>query len=155
MRAVEAFFYWDCLEEDVAQFCRMCLHGIGSLESKVPRPLREALHASRRNQVVHYLQLVVSERTDHVVIVHALVDWYKRFGIAETPVGDKGSHFKNKVVAELNDLLKTKHHLTTAYSPKSNGTVEKVNCLPRVMAPWRKSIERSCKFFEVLCLSSR
>jgi len=28
LRAIEAFFYWDCLEEDVKQFCRMCLHCI-------------------------------------------------------------------------------------------------------------------------------
>ena len=61
------------------------------------------------------------------MVVHALVDWYKRFGVAETHVSDKGSHFKTKVVAELNDVLKTKHHFTTAYSPKSNGTVERVN----------------------------
>ena len=61
------------------------------------------------------------------MVVHALVDWYQRFGVAETHVSDKGSHFKNKVVAELNDILKTKHHYTTAYSSKSNGTVERVN----------------------------
>jgi len=135
----------------VKQFCRMCLHCIGSLDSKVPRPLGEALHASRRNQIIHYdflfvkntrkfsyvlvlkddlsrfVELVPSKRTDDVVVVHALVDWYKRFGVAETHVNDKGSHFKNKVVAELNDILKTKHHFTTAYSPKNNGTAERVN----------------------------
>jgi hypothetical protein len=61
------------------------------------------------------------------VVVHALVDCFKRFGVAETHVSDKGSHFKNKVVAELDDILKTKHHFTTAYSSKSNGTVERVN----------------------------
>jgi len=148
-RAIEAFFYWDCLEEDVKQFCRMCLHCIESLDSKVPRPLGEALHASRRDQVLHYdflflkntrnfayilvlkddlshfVELVPSERTDHVVVVHALVDWYNRLVVAETRVSDKGSHFKNKVVAELNDILKTKHHFTTAYSPKNNGTVKR------------------------------
>jgi transposase InsO family protein len=75
----------------------------------------------------HFVELVPSERTDHVVVVHALVDWYKRFGVAETHVSDKGSHFKNKVMAELNDILKTKHYFTIAYSPKSNGTVERFN----------------------------
>jgi hypothetical protein len=64
------------------------------------------------------------------VAVHALVDWYRSFGVAETHVSDKGSHFKNKVVVELNDILKTKHHFTKAY-------------LQRVMTPWRESIERS------------
>ena len=80
-----------------------------------------------REVLLRFRSLVPSERTDRAVVVHALVDWYKRFGIAETRAGYKGSHFKNKVVAELNDLLKTKHHFTTAYSPKSNGTVERVN----------------------------
>jgi hypothetical protein len=75
----------------------------------------------------HFVELFPSERTDHVVVVHALLYWYKRFGVSETHVSEKGSHFKNKVVAELNDILKTKHHLTTVYSPKSNGTVEGVN----------------------------
>jgi hypothetical protein len=55
LRGIEAFFYWDCLEEDVKQFCRMCPHRIGTLDSEVPRPLGEALHASRRNQFIHYI----------------------------------------------------------------------------------------------------
>jgi len=79
------------------------------------------------DNLFHFVELVPSERTDHIVVLHALVDWFKRFGVAETHVGDKGSHFKNKVVAELNDILKTKHHFTTAYSPKSNGALERVN----------------------------
>ena len=54
LTAIKPFFYWDCLDEDVKQFCRMCLHCIGSLDSKVARPLGEALHAWRRNQVIHY-----------------------------------------------------------------------------------------------------
>jgi hypothetical protein len=80
-----------------------------------------------KDDLSHFVDLIPSERTDHVVVVHALVDWFKGFGVAETHVSDKGSHFKNKVVAELNDVLKTKHHFTTAYSPKSNGTVGRVN----------------------------
>ena len=53
LRAVEVFFYWDWRKEDVKQFCRMFLHCIGSLDSKIPRPLGEDLHASRRNQFMH------------------------------------------------------------------------------------------------------
>jgi hypothetical protein len=67
-----------------------------------------------KDDLSHFVELVPSERTDYAVVVHALVDWYKRFGVAETDVSDKGSHFKNKVVAELNDILETKHHFTTA-----------------------------------------
>jgi len=60
LRAIEVFFYWDCLEEDVKQFCRMCLHCIGSLDSKAPRSLGAALRTSRRNQVIHYDFLFVN-----------------------------------------------------------------------------------------------
>ena len=71
-----------------------------------------------KDDLSHFVELVPSERTDHVVVVHALLDWYKRFGVVQTHVSDKGSHCKNKDVAEVNDILKTKHHFTTAYSPK-------------------------------------
>jgi hypothetical protein len=73
-----------------------------------------------KDNLSHSVEVVLSERRDHVVVVHALVDWYKRFGVAETHVSDKGSH-------ELNDILKTKHLFKTAYSPKSNGAVERVD----------------------------
>ena len=79
-----------------------------------------------KDDLSRFVELVPSERTDHVVVVHALLDWYNRFGVAETHVSDKGSHFKKKVVAELNDILKTKHRFTTAYSSMSNGTVKRI-----------------------------
>ena len=108
LRAIEAFFYWVYLEKGVKQFCRTYLHSIGSLDSKVPRFLGEALHASRRNQVIHYdflfvkntrkfsyvlvlkddlfhfVELVRSESTDHVVVVHALVEWYIGGGFSQS-----------------------------------------------------------------------
>jgi len=42
-------------------------------------------------------------------------------------VGDQGSHFKDKVIEELNRILQINHYMTTDYSPRTNGTVEKVN----------------------------
>ena len=39
-------------------------------------------------------------------------------------VSDQGSHFKNKVVAQLNSMMHSKHEFTVAYSPWSNGTIE-------------------------------
>jgi hypothetical protein len=37
------------------------------------------------------------------------------------------SHFKDNVIQEINEILQIKHHMTTAYSSRANGTVEKVN----------------------------
>jgi transposase InsO family protein len=42
-------------------------------------------------------------------------------------VSDQGSHFKDKVIKEFNRILKINHHMTTAYSPWANATVEPVN----------------------------
>ena len=53
------------------QLCRICLRCIGKLESKISRPLREELYASRRNQVMHY-DLLFVKNTDK--FFHVLVD---------------------------------------------------------------------------------
>lgn len=39
---------------------------------------------------------------------------------------DRGSHFKNTVMAALNKALHSRHQFTTPYCPQSNGTVETV-----------------------------
>jgi hypothetical protein len=39
-------------------------------------------------------------------------------------VSDQGSHFKNRVLAEINRSLRSQHHFTTAYSPIANGSIE-------------------------------
>ena len=42
-------------------FCKKCLHFIGCLGTKVPRPLGEAIHAEERNQVLHYDFLFIKD----------------------------------------------------------------------------------------------
>jgi len=58
---------------------------------------------------------------------HALVQWFSTFGPPETLVTDGGSHFVNSVLAEVTQTLRTEHHVTVAYAPWANGTVERVN----------------------------
>ena len=61
------------------------------------------------------------------MVADTLAKWYSRFGIPLMHVGDQGSHFKDKVIEELNRILQINHYMTTDYSPRTNGTVEKVN----------------------------
>jgi hypothetical protein len=49
------------------------------------------------------------------------------YGVCTTWVSDQGSHFKNTLVEGLRQTLRTRHHFTLAYAPRSNGTVEVVN----------------------------
>jgi hypothetical protein len=37
-------FYWSELQNDAIDFCKNCLHCIGSLDGKVPRPLGQDIH---------------------------------------------------------------------------------------------------------------
>jgi transposase InsO family protein len=42
-------------------------------------------------------------------------------------VSDQGSHFKNRLLSSIADVIGASHHFTLAYVPWSNGTVEVVN----------------------------
>jgi transposase InsO family protein len=61
------------------------------------------------------------------MVADALVQWVSRFSMPLLHISDQGSHFKEKVIKEFNRILQINHHVTTAYSPWANGTVEKVN----------------------------
>ena len=52
--AILSKFYRPELQNDVIDFCKKCLHCIGSLDVKVPRPLGEEIHLQERSQVLHY-----------------------------------------------------------------------------------------------------
>ena len=51
--------------------------------------------------------------------------WITSYGAPKWLVTDGGSHFINRVMDTLLQLSETSKHTTTAYSPMSNGTVER------------------------------
>ena len=52
---------------------------------------------------------------------------YKRFGLMDKIISDRGPQFAAKSFLELLKLLKIKSSLTTAYHPQSDGATERVN----------------------------
>ena len=52
---------------------------------------------------------------------------YKRFGLMDKIISDRGPQFAAKSFIELLKLLKIKLALTTAYHPQSDGATERVN----------------------------
>jgi hypothetical protein len=50
--------------------------------------------------------------------------WASQFGMPQTWVSDGGSHYKNETLKELRRRYGALHHITLAYCPWSNGTVE-------------------------------
>jgi transposase InsO family protein len=76
-----------------------------------------------------FVELIPCEHADHINIVTALQAWQSRFGKIGTLVSDQGSHFCNLMMSEYAKRcfpLPIDHHFTIAYTPWSNGTVERV-----------------------------
>jgi transposase InsO family protein len=116
----------------------------------VPSPMGTQLNATKPNEILHfdflyislsrngkyqyllllkddlngYLWLVPCRTADAAATFDALVRWFAVFDVVLLWISDRGSHFKNKVVRRVQKELKTKHHVTTANCPWSNGTIE-------------------------------
>lgn len=140
------------MKRDISTFIDKCLHCLVSKSgSLIPRPLAHALHGSRPNEVLHFdfLYMGPGQDNNHYVLIvkddlsaytwlfptvdcnaeaaaESISSWVAAFGAPEWFVSDQGTHFKNRLMTMICRELRTKHHFTTAYSPWSNGTVERV-----------------------------
>src|ERR1700677_2208458 len=56
-----------------------------------------------------------------------LENLYKRFGLPDKIISDRGPQFASKAFKELLKLLGIKSALSTAYHPQTDGTTERVN----------------------------
>ena len=152
LRHIAEHYVWKNMSVDVHTFCNTCLHCLATAPNiRVPRPLANTMHADKPNELIHfdylylgeskkgvsyvliikddatsYTWLTPCERADAEHTVDTLLKWFASFGVAQTWISDKGSHFKNTVMILLNKALHAHHHLTTPYNPRSNGTVERV-----------------------------
>jgi hypothetical protein len=66
-----------------------------------------------------------------------------RHGVPEELLSDRGTSFLNKIVDTLCEKFQTKHRLTSAYRPQTNGMVERFNrtigeCLAKLVADKEK-----------------
>ena len=80
-----------------------------------------------KDDLTGYLQLSCHRTNDSNAVIQALSDWAGHFGTPRMLVSDRGSHFTDMVLGRLTKQLQVKHHFTSAYSPKSNGVVERAN----------------------------
>ena len=138
---------------DVPLFCKQCLlYRHTSSQQVEPRPYGRTLTATKKNQVFHmdflfvgesytgqlyilvikdgltgYVELIPCVHADAETTVIGVMDWIKRFGAFQWLVSDNGSHFKNYLVQKLSHMFGFLHHFCVAYTPWTNGTVERVN----------------------------
>ena len=130
------------MSDTISNFSKAGLHCIGSKNSKVPRPLGEAIHAFDTNEVLHYdfmcvkksedpslpqyvlvikddvshyVQLCPIATADHFTVADCLLDWHERFNGAEIRVSNRETYFNNSVLAGLDRFFQTDQHFTRAY----------------------------------------
>lgn len=54
-------------------------------------------------------------------------DIFSVYGPPHKFVSDQGSHFRNEIIKEFMNCIKTLHHFSTAYNPQCNGLTERFN----------------------------
>ncbi|POM66957.1 Hypothetical protein PHPALM_17108 [Phytophthora palmivora] len=106
-------FVIDQLRRVAATICIACIPEEGKI--------------SRDHHATHYCELGVSGSAENPVDVDALLAWHARLGIPPDRVSDQGSHFKNEVITELSRRLRTQQSFTPAYSPRVNGSIERIS----------------------------
>ncbi|THH17355.1 hypothetical protein EUX98_g9150 [Antrodiella citrinella] len=52
---------------------------------------------------------------------------YRRFGLPDSMISDRGPQFASRVMQELVNLLGVKSKLSTAYHPQTDGQTERIN----------------------------
>nr|CCA17015.1 PREDICTED: similar to OSJNBa0011F23.1 putative [Albugo laibachii Nc14] len=170
MNVLSNHLVWSSMNHDVKEFVLRCLRCLLSRGGKCPRPFGEPLRSTKPNKILHFDYLAMPRGDDELcyvlvlkgrmsgfcelvpttmantdVTVHAILDWFIRYGLVSVWVSDRGSHFKNEVMAKLCKLLGTQHHFVTAYCPWANGSVEVLN---RQLLKTMRSLlsERKLKF---------
>lgn len=151
--SLKPYFTWIGQRRDTADFVAACLFcNLSKTGAKIPRPLAATLHASRPNEVLHfdYLYMGGSDSGEIYVLVlkddfsgyawleptksanaehtaSTLARWNHTFTSPVTWVSDQGSHFINETLRTMASDHRISHRPTIAYSPWTNGTVERIN----------------------------
>ena len=150
--AINDYCFWKTMQQDISAFCASCFHCISTIGGKrSPRPMSHALHADMPNEIIHfdflfmgasqtdeeyvltikddlssYTWLLPAKETDGKTSAECLLKWFAAFGVVQTWVSDRCSHFKNPLMDLINRGLHCHHHFTTPNTSQANGTVERV-----------------------------
>lgn len=146
-------FEWDCQKGDVNEFVQNCWYCITSWAGdRIPCPLAVSLLGQKPDEVVHmdflYMGLAEGSELQYVLVIKddlssyswslpyptadseaavvGLSKWIAAFVKMVSIVTDGGSHFTASLMEVLTQDAGINHHLTTAYCPWANGTVERL-----------------------------
>ena len=72
------------------------------------------IHPNKQATALNFVEWFIS----HIITTH---------GCPETITSDRGSEYVNTLMTQMTKTLKLKHKMVTAYKPRANGMVERVN----------------------------
>ena len=150
LRNLKSQFSWTTMEREVQGWRLACLQCIKLYSGEViPRPIGSQLMAERPGEMVSldyiklgntragllYVLMLVDRFTRLVMFLptgnatgvfaaRGLVRWASQHGLPQWLITDGASHFKNEIMKELAQLMGIEHHITLAYCPWANGSVE-------------------------------
>ena len=150
LKALTDAVFWSSMNADVRDWHGHCLQCIKLSDGNmIPRPLGETLVAERPGEVLMLDYIDMGEESDGmryclmcadkfgrlleldpaasptgVKATQAVLQWSSRFGLPDWIITDGGSHFKNKAMKHLTDLMGLQHHITLVHCPWANGAIE-------------------------------
>ena len=154
--AIALKYFWPSMAQDIeghVKMCKVCHQQNNRNNNKDKVPLQPWGPPKSRNKRIHFdlvgplksttkfkyiltitdaysrwVELVPIENKEAITVAKALWDeWICNYGFFEQSVSDGGREFDNKVLEELTKLMKSQHHIISAYSPSVNGIIERVH----------------------------
>ena len=136
------------LREHLKKFHASCLH-CHKFPSIIRRPFHSTWEAGKPNEIIHldylkiegeYLCVLMDNFTRRIELNYnprataeaaasGIIWWKSRFELRPNLVivTDRGSHFVNQLFSCLEKYLSLNHEYSVAYSPWTNGTIERMN----------------------------
>ena len=150
MGHLEPHFFWKNMENDVEARRLQCLQCIKVANGeKVPRPMATQMIPERPGEILmmDYITIWPSETGRKYVLMQmdkfakqceltptfeatavpacqGVMWWGSRYGLPEWLISDGGKHFANHALELLTERMGVEHHITLAYCPWANGSVE-------------------------------
>ena len=155
--AIAVKYFWPSMASDIEdhiKMCKICHQQNNRDNSKNKVPLQPWGPPAKRNVRIHFdlvgplkssiagykhiltvtdafskwVELIPIPNKEASTVAKALFDkWICKFGFYQQSVSDGGKEFDNEVLKELTNLMSSKHHIVSPYSPSVNGIIERVH----------------------------
>ena len=151
--SLKLFCTWSSMKADAKEFVSSCIQCVKNMAGEmIARPMGSQIQAEAPGEVItmdwitmpmatdgsRYL-LTLKDGLSSEVSLHAssgqtafdtvptLMDWCAHHGVPAFLITDRGTHFLNQLMEQVQKALRFDHHITTAHAAWTHGSVENMN----------------------------